>query len=88
MTIFENDFKVFSAYQNTSNLNNLEYKDYMNKLSISVLTPLNNLLNSLNLGPNKLIEKRNDKLVDYEVCISDVKLRANNGYVSKQVNLF
>jgi hypothetical protein len=54
-----------------------KYNVYSEKIMKLVLTPLIMLETCLN-GPNKLIEKRYDKLLDYESALNDIELRKSS----------
>lgn len=79
--------KVLISLQNASGFRYKRYKEYAQDLVTKVSLPLENLITYLN-GPNKLIDKRNDKLVDYEAALTEVKQKNayGPGYVPKEVN--
>ena len=54
-----------------------KYQAFSEHIIKSVLTPLIMLETCLN-GPNKLIEKRYDKLLDYESALNDIELRRSS----------
>ena len=71
----------------SSELRILQIKEYSQFIKRKILLGLESLVNYL-VGPNKLIEKRNDKLVDYEANLYELqKLRNNNesSYTCKEV---
>ena len=83
--IFDDEFQAFRVYEASSNQHLKEnYSKYYDNLKKDVETPLTSLTNLFN-GPNKLIDKRYDKQVDYEAVLSDYKLKASSGPVLKEV---
>ncbi len=82
------EFQTFSKMDQFSNATrSIEFQKLIKKIMPCVLTPLSTLINIYN-GPNKLIEKRNDKLLDYEGALSDLELKKSNniGPSTKEVN--
>jgi hypothetical protein len=66
----DDSFQDFSKFEFSSNsISSLQHKEYLVKINKTILYPLNILLKTFN-GPNKLIEKRADKLVDYENALA------------------
>ena len=84
LTIFKDDeFKTFSKFDSTANtIRSVKYHTFASKAMKYVLTPLITLLACFN-GPNKLIEKRQHKLLDYEAAISDVELKTSTTSVKE-----
>jgi hypothetical protein len=71
--IFSDDFQTFHGLETSArNMREHEFTKYYSKVAREVLTPLNALLDTYK-GPNILINKRNDKLIDYEASISSYK---------------
>jgi hypothetical protein len=76
--VFEDDFTTFSRFEMSANsMRTSKYQTFADKVIKSVLTPLIKLESCLN-GPNKLIEKRYDKLLDYESALNDIELRKSS----------
>ena len=76
--MFTEEFDTFyklDLFSNTTR--STEFTNHINKVVPNVLMPLKNLIDMYS-GPNKLIEKRNDKLLDYEGAMSDLELKRNN----------
>ena len=67
----------------------IEFQKLVSKVMPNVLQPLSTLINVYS-GPNKLIEKRSDKLLDYEGALSDLELKKTNniGPSTKEVKIF
>ena len=66
----DDSFQDFSKFEISSNsISSLQHKEYLVKINRTILYPLNILIRTFN-GPNKLIEKRADKLVDYENALA------------------
>ncbi len=62
----DDSFQDLCKFESSSNsIFSLQHKEYLAKIKRTILNPLNTLIRTFN-GPNKLIEKRADKLVDYE----------------------
>ena len=75
--IFDDDFSTFSVFEASSNKRfNADYEAFVEKVIQSVFKPLNKLFNSF-AGPNKLIEKRFDKLTDHEAALNEFRTKAN-----------
>jgi hypothetical protein len=88
LVIFDDEFQTFRVYEALSNKHLKEnYSKYYDNLRKEIETPLSSLSNLFN-GPNKLIDKRYDKLVDYEAVLSDYKLKSSSGPILKEVNIF
>ena len=63
-----------------------ESLNYTNKATHSAIKPIDLLL-GLYSGPNILIAKRGDKLIDYEAALDDYQTKSNNGTpVPKEVH--
>lgn len=76
--IFEDEFQTFIIFETASHKRSSEqFKLFSDLVKKQVLLPLISLLNYFN-GPLKLINKRNDKLVDYETLLSDFEMRSPN----------
>lgn len=83
--IFTDEFQTFVAFE-TSAFKRLkeDFQKYNEQIKKSIMIPLRVLINNFS-GPNKLMDKRNDKLVDYEAVLSDYKYRTSNGPILKEV---
>jgi hypothetical protein len=80
------DGRAFGALGGHSEFRRARQKAYYEVLRASGLVPLDTLVGCLR-NPCKLIEKRNDKLVDYEAILSDVKAKSMQQVaVSKEVS--
>lgn len=76
----------FVSLSKHSEYHKTKQKAYYEVLKSTSLVPLDTLLGYFR-NPYKLIEKRNDKLVDYEAILSDVKLKSMQGsVVSKELD--
>lgn len=74
--MFDDDFKTFAMLDSSSNsIRSIKYQLYADKVNKTVTAPLRLLLNYLN-GPNKLIQKRYDKLLDYESALTDLETKS------------
>lgn len=90
LKMFEDEFQTFYKMDQFSNTTrSVEFQNLVNKIMPNVLNPLNSLIGIYN-GPNKLIEKRNDKLLDYEGALSDLELKNLNniGPSAKEVFVY
>ena len=88
--IFEDDNIQFLSFKKSAEFRMDRHREYTRCLSSKILINLERLLSCL-IGPNKLIEKRNHKLVDYEACLSELKLKNSYGpgyYATKEVGLY
>jgi hypothetical protein len=78
LNTFLDEKTMFARLEQFSNsFRSVEFQKAVNKIMPNVLNPLNTLI-GLYQGPNKLIEKRNDKLLDYEGALSDLELKKTN----------
>ena len=78
LKMFIDEFQTFSKMDQFSNATrSIEFQKLVNKIMPNVLQPLSTLINFYS-GPNKLIEKRSDKLLDYEGALSDLELKKTN----------
>ena len=77
--IFEDDlFETFNKFERSANLKrSVDFQNYVDKLIPNVLQPLKMLINMFS-GPLKLIDKRLDKLLDYEGALSELELKQTN----------
>jgi hypothetical protein len=90
LLIFEEDFQTFIKFDwNANKLRSIEYQNFFTKVSNAIMVPLAALLNYL-YGPNKLIDKRQDKLLDYEKALNTLETKKNDPYsisaTQKEVN--
>jgi hypothetical protein len=68
----------YSRLEVASNqLRSIDFLNYSKRVAALILNPLKELVNCYT-GPNKLIFKRTDKLLDYESAMSDLELKTNN----------
>jgi hypothetical protein len=92
LALTEEDYHDFSKFEQTSDSNHsFQFQDYSSKITQIILTPLIALMKMFN-GPNKLIEKRIDKLMDYESALAfqaEYKTTDNIavGHSNKEVSL-
>ncbi|CAF0932116.1 unnamed protein product [Brachionus calyciflorus] len=71
LTLAEDEFdKYYKLDLSANHRRSKQFQEYADKMMKQVLMPVKSLINNLN-GPNKLISKRNDKLLDYENALDD-----------------
>lgn len=78
LLIFDSEFQFFWQFESASNSRrSIDLIEYSQQIVQHVTSPLKALINSFT-GPNKLIHKRYDKLLDYEAALSDLELKSSN----------
>lgn len=88
LSIFVDEFQFFLPFEAMSDDRcRKDFPVYSQKIVENVSSPLKTLIYSFT-GPNKLINKRYHKLLDYEAALSDVELKSNqtNGSIPRDVN--
>ncbi len=83
------DYEYFVRLKNSHESRISENEVYIQCASMKILRPLEGLLKYLTV-PNKLIEARKHKLIDYEASFNDMKVRYSDatGLASKEVKIF
>ena len=86
--IFEDEFHTFVIFETASHKRFTDqFKFFSNSIKKQIQTPLTSLINYFN-GPIKLINKRNDKWVDYEASLSDYEIKSsNNSAIPKDLEM-
>lgn len=86
--VFDKEMEEFVQFRVLFDKCKEQSRNYAIQTSNSALKPVDYLV-GLFAGPNLLIAKRGDKLVDYEAALSDYQTKSNNGTtpIPKEVNL-
>ena len=77
--IFSDDIlKNYSHFEQSAIVNrSTKLQSYLTKVHETIMSPMNQLIFFMS-RPNKLIQKRQDKQMDYESALSDYDLNSNS----------